>query len=264
MSDRIESDTTLAHLHLIKTDDGSMTLKDQLLDESYRSECGAAIESFHVYLKNSGICDRLLRVHAAHEENLPLRILEYGFGTGLNYLLTASMAATHGKCIQYVGLEKLLLPATVLEPLHLDQSALQCAEFISLCAPLEIRKNWKSLLDWRGSLAESPLPGVYSYPSEFVDLEIVVGQAQFLPTAKFAPFDAIYFDPFSPKSSPDLWNEAVFKQAFHALKPGGTLTTYCVAGAVRRALTNANFQVHRLPGPPAGKRQVLLAVRPED
>jgi tRNA U34 5-methylaminomethyl-2-thiouridine-forming methyltransferase MnmC len=264
MSDRIESETTLAHLHLIKTDDGSTTLKDQLLDESYRSECGAAIESFHVYLKNSGICDRLLRVHAPREENLALRILEYGFGTGLNYLLTASMAATHQKCIQYVGLEKLLLPATVLESLHLDQSAQQCTEFSSLSSPLEIKENWESLLDWRGTLAESPLPGSYSYVSEFVDLEIVVGQAQFLPAAKFAPFDAIYFDPFSPKSCPDLWNETVFKQAFHVLKPGGTLTTYCVAGAVRRALTTANFQVQRLPGPPAGKRQVLLAVRPDE
>ncbi len=264
MSDRIESETTLAHLHLIKTDDGSITLKDQQLDESYRSECGAAIESFHVYVKNSGICDRIARIPASNEEILPLRILEYGFGTGLNYLLTASMAATHRKCIQYVGLEKLLLPATVLESLHLDQSAQQCAEFGSLSSHLEIRKTWESLLDWRGSMAESPLQGCYFYASEFVDLEIVVGHAQRLPAARFSPFDAIYFDPFSPKSSPALWNEAVFKQAFDALKPGGTLTTYCVAGAVRRALAKANFQVHRLPGPPAGKRQVLLAVRPHE
>ncbi len=45
------------------------------------------------------------------------------------------------------------------------------------------------------------------------------------------------------------------------LAEGGTLTSYCVKAAVRRSLQDIGFSVVRLPGPPRGKREVLLATK---
>ncbi len=47
--------TSSAGLHWQITDDGSRTLWDERLDETYHSGCGAVAESLVVYLLNSGV-----------------------------------------------------------------------------------------------------------------------------------------------------------------------------------------------------------------
>ncbi len=74
-------------------------------------------------------------------------------------------------------------------------------------------------------------------------------------------FDIVYFDPFSPKTNPELWTERVLRNAWLALRQGGVLTSYCVKAEVRNTLSRIGFEVHRLPGPPGGKREVLHAVK---
>ncbi len=71
--------------------------------------------------------------------------------------------------------------------------------------------------------------------------------------------DAIYFDAFSPSTNPELWQEKLFAAVKQLLRPDGALVSYCVNGTVRRAFENAGFDVHRVPGPPRGKREVLVA-----
>ena len=70
-------------MQLLKTDDGSYTLIDQGLNESYHSKFGALTESDRVYLHNSGVYRRLV-------DRTPTAILEIGFGTGFNFVHTAS------------------------------------------------------------------------------------------------------------------------------------------------------------------------------
>jgi tRNA U34 5-methylaminomethyl-2-thiouridine-forming methyltransferase MnmC len=71
---------------LVKTSDGSHTLYVPELDEHYHSVYGAVQESEFIFINNGfDSCD-----------TDPLNILEVGFGTGLNALLTAvkSMAGS--------------------------------------------------------------------------------------------------------------------------------------------------------------------------
>ncbi|MFN7014953.1 MAG: SAM-dependent methyltransferase, partial [Bacteroidia bacterium] len=67
---------------LIKTADGSFTLYLKDLDETYHSRHGAEQESMHVFINNG------LRYYLLHQFNNEIAILEVGFGTGLNALLT--------------------------------------------------------------------------------------------------------------------------------------------------------------------------------
>lgn len=75
-------------------------------------------------------------------------------------------------------------------------------------------------------------------------------------------FDLIYYDAFAPEKQPNLWSEEIFEKISRSMKSQGILTTYCAKGEVRRRLQRAGLIVERLQGPPAGKREILRAIKP--
>ena len=93
------------------TADGFDTLYSPVYGQTYPSKHGALIEARHVFLEGSDVAERLA-------QGLPTRVLEVGFGTGLNFLLTAHRAASVNVPLQYVALEKDMLPADVLARLN--------------------------------------------------------------------------------------------------------------------------------------------------
>ncbi len=254
ISKRPTTPTSTVGLHWQITDDGSRTLWNERLDESYHSGCGAVAESLVVYLLNSG-------VHARFARGLESTVLEYGFGTGTAFLLTAADAVLHGTGLRYRALEISLLPAEILGELKLNDSSAYLVDQQDFAELIEVAHGLLSeLVEWRGKLTRSLTSGAYTcFLRENIALEIFVGDA--VDYAKSDCFDAVYFDPFSPASCPELWNPRVFRNAFDSLKEGGTLTSYCVKSSVRHDLSSVGFEVRRLPGPIGGKREVLLATK---
>lgn len=263
--------TALAHLQLMLTDDGSYTLRDSRLDETYHSGCGALAECLHVYLRNSGVealCERRgAGQPPAGEAAAPLRVLEFGFGTGMACLLTMAAGRAHECSLEYVSLEHALLPTEVLSQLRIGEAvALAIARDelpASFAIASELERDW---LAFRASLSAESAEGEFVWEAgRGSRLHLVIGDAaQYAASAherSLAPFDAIYFDAFSPATNPKLWTEQVFANLSNLLKPDGLLVSYCVSGAVRRGLESAGFQVERRPGPPRGKREVLVARR---
>ncbi len=243
-------------LHWQLTDDGSRTLWHEFLDETYHSGSGAVVESWEVYLKNSGVFDRLSQGKAT-------AVLEYGFGTGTAFLLTAATAILHRTQLRYRALELSLLPAAILADLKLNADSLEARLGSGCIGVLDIAQRLVAeLADWRSTLPSDITPGIYSFEAEAqVELELVVGDAAGYRSNGDA-FDAVYFDPFSPETCPTLWTRVVFESVFEALRGGGTCTSYCVKSAVRHELANVGFQVDRLKGPRGGKREVLRATKP--
>ena len=80
---------------VITTSDGSKTIQIEDWDEQYHSIHGAIQESQHVYIKTG--LHHFLNLHNPKE----LRILEIGFGTGLNAFLTALESGQQGFEIHY-------------------------------------------------------------------------------------------------------------------------------------------------------------------
>jgi len=255
--ERSTTPTQSAGLHWQTTDDGSRTLWDEGLNETYHSGCGAVAESLIVYLQNSGIHRRL----RLGQESA---VLEYGFGTATAFLLTAADALMHRVSLRYRALELSLLPAEVFGELNLSgslldpQNASEFGEVLSVAQTLLGR-----LVEWRTTLPARVAQGAYTCSLEQgLELEVVVGNAVDYTAQSGVEFDAIYFDPFSPASCPELWSGEVFQVAFQSLRRGGTLTSYCVKSSVRRELAAVGFDIERLPGPVGGKREVLLAYKP--
>lgn len=227
-------------LQPLPTADGVDTLYSTAYAQTYHSKHGALAEARHVFLKGSGVAARLA-------EGLPTRVLEVGFGTGLNFLVTAHHATQTGAPLYYTALEHDLLPAAVLARLN---------HGTRLGAPA----LHEALLAWRSALPHRVAPGIYPHAfSETLTLTLIAGDATIAPLSA-SEAEAVYLDAFSPDANPELWTPAFLAQLFGTLRPGGRLATYSAKGSVRRTLEAVGFRVARRPGPP-GKREMLVAER---
>jgi tRNA U34 5-methylaminomethyl-2-thiouridine-forming methyltransferase MnmC len=210
----------------ILTGDGSHTLFVPELNETYHSTRGAMQESLHVFLQ-AGFHYML------PSEMQPLRVLEVGFGTGLNALLTWLEAERLNFPVYYEAVEK--YPLTGQETAALNypgQEKLACLH----------RCGWE---------APVVLSSCFTLCKKHVDL------LEYTPTGHF---EVIYFDAFAPAVQPELWHKAVFCKLYEALNPGGALVTYSAKGTVKEALREAGFEVQRLAGA-MGKRHMVRAIK---
>ncbi len=224
------------------TADGSRTLYSPGYQETFRSERGALSEARHVFLEASGVAERL-------RKGQPSQVLEVGFGSGLNFLLSADLATGTGTALEYLALERTLLPDAVVAGLEYARH-LQHPELLA------------AYLTFRSDLPEQVSAGRYRValnPLATLDLLVGEAQSQALPEGWA---NAVYQDAFSPDANPELWSEAFLAKLCLALEPGGFLSTYSVKSLVRRRLAGLGLEVEKRPGPPLGKREMLLARKP--
>ncbi len=221
------------------TDDGSRTLVRTDRSDAYHSGCGAIAESRHVYLQNSGVRDRLADGRAT-------RVLELGFGTGMNALMTIDLAVRYHASLRYVALDLRLPDAETLAGL-LPQTWVDDPRLAD------------SFLAWR-SASDSSIPESLCWsPADNVVLEIRLADFHAFRPDDDAGFDAIYFDPFAPATDPASWSVEIFARMRQSLAPEGRLVTYCVSRRVRDACRDAGLDVRRVAGPSGGKREVMIA-----
>jgi tRNA U34 5-methylaminomethyl-2-thiouridine-forming methyltransferase MnmC len=218
---------------IIITGDGSHTLYVPTLHEHYHSTFGAINESLHVFIKAG-----FLETSGSSKE---INILEIGFGTGLNALLTWMEAERIPVKVNYVA----------IEPYPLDADVWSALNHPDCFCTFSYRKIYHRLheMGWESEEQISPFFSILKTRSLLED---------YLPEPD--KFDLVYFDAFGPDVQPELWTEEIFRKIFLSLKKGGILVTYSAKGSVRRALKNAGFLVEKIPGPP-GKREITRAIK---
>ncbi|MFI5150121.1 MAG: tRNA (5-methylaminomethyl-2-thiouridine)(34)-methyltransferase MnmD [Bacteroidia bacterium] len=216
---------------LKQTGDGSHTLYNEVLNEHYHSHHGALQESLHVFIR-AGL-DKI-----AEPGNI-LRILEIGFGTGLNCLLTLKESLDKNLAVEYTSLEPFPLTPEVATTLNYTQ----LPEFTSLT---DVFLQMHAQPDNTQQLSPA-----FTLVRKLETLD------HFIPSGNYS---LIYFDAFAPQVQPELWTEAVFQKMYACLVPGGILVTYCAKGEVKRNMKKAGFINERLPGPP-GKREMTRAIK---
>lgn len=217
---------------IIKTADGSSTIFLPDWNEHYHSKHGALQEALHVFIK-TGFHHYLQNYHPKQ-----LSILEIGFGTGLNALLTFFEAESSKVKVDYAGVEAYPVSAEEL-------SALDYAEVVPKRNASEVFQK----LHETGWEKWSEISSFFSLCKEKKFFSEISAKDE---------YDLIYFDAFGPRVQPELWSEKVFRNMYSSLREKGVLVTYSAKGDVRRAMEAAGFVVERLPGPP-GKREMLRA-----
>jgi tRNA U34 5-methylaminomethyl-2-thiouridine-forming methyltransferase MnmC len=222
-------------LTVVITADGSKTIYHPVVKENYHSRNGALQESNHVFL-NSG-----LRYYLADKLIEHVAVLEVGFGTGLNFLLTNDFCTGIEIDLSYVGIEAFPLPFDLIEQIDYEQ-------FVSANTWELYKSNYEEALKH-----EVPL-------NQFSNLHIAAIDAQIFTSDKL--FDVVYFDAFASANQPELWTKDFITHIVSFLKPGGVFVTYAITGDLKRTMKSLGLKVEKAPGA-AGKREMLRAIKPE-
>lgn len=212
-------------LQVIKTADGSYSIFNEMLNEHYHSTNGALAESNHVYIENG------LR-YKLKENPDELKILEIGFGTGLNAILSYREGRNHRTKISYTALEPFTLSEEILLQLNFSEF-LNDDEF----------SIWMSM-------------HTQNFQKDYFQLQVLEQTLQ-----EFKPyhtFDLIYFDAFAPSKQPEMWSAEMIGKCSSALAPKGILVSYCSKGEFKRNLQNSGLKIEKLEGP-LGKREIIRA-----
>lgn len=217
----------MSSLKIITTQDGSHSLLNEQLNETYHSVHGAIQESLHVFIKHGLVF--------VSQRKSSIHILEVGFGTGLNALLTLQHSATS---IQYTTLEAFPVEENIWMKLNYVESE-------------DSKKQFEQLHRARWNETEN-------ISSNFVlrKLHTTLQQVEL----ELNQYDLIYFDAFAPNKQPEMWELPVLQKIANAMKSGGLFVTYCAKGQLKRDLKNAGLTVETLQGPP-GKREMVRGVK---
>ncbi|MBT3244585.1 MAG: tRNA (5-methylaminomethyl-2-thiouridine)(34)-methyltransferase MnmD [Bacteroidetes bacterium] len=213
---------------LFVTEDGSHSLKVEGLDETYHSKHGAIQESEHVFIQKG--LDNFAGKH--------IRILELGFGTGLNAFLTYIATRNRNLNVLYTTIEKYPLAAEEYEQLNY---------------PALLKQSGDAFLQMHTSGQDKTIEisGAFHFRKIIADCHDLSFKNN---------FDLVYYDAFGPEVQPDLWEFSTLKLFYNALVQNGQLVTYSAKGQVRRNLKECGFTVERIEGPP-GKREMLRACK---
>ncbi len=217
-----------------ETSDGSKTLYISEMNESYHSSHGALQEAKHVFIKNG--------FNIVY--NCEISILELGFGTGLNLLVTIDefLKTDKNHIVHYHTLEK--YPVTFDEIL--------CLGYDSHFESPKIKNILKQIHQIKWGETVEILPNFFftKFHTDFFELKNI----------DLPKINLVYYDCFGARVQPDLWEKPLFEMVADKMARGGLLTTYSSKGAVRRILQELHFKVEKKQGPP-GKREMINAVK---
>jgi tRNA U34 5-methylaminomethyl-2-thiouridine-forming methyltransferase MnmC len=220
------------HLKIITTSDGSHSLLNTALNETYHSHHGAIQESLHVFIKHG------LAYHVEQFQSSTVRIFEVGFGTGLNAFLTVQFSADRQEKFFYTSIEGFPLPESIWSNLNYAATA-------------DLKNEFQKLhgAQWNGFVEVSP-------GFELKKLHATLQEIELAP----ASFDVVFFDAFAPSKQPEMWEYPMLEKVIDSMAKNGVFVTYCAKGQLKRDLKNLGLQVETLPGPP-GKKEMVRGLK---
>ncbi|WP_172283351.1 tRNA (5-methylaminomethyl-2-thiouridine)(34)-methyltransferase MnmD [Chryseobacterium sp. LAM-KRS1] len=216
------------------TNDGSKTLFINELNENYHSHHGALQEAEHVFIKNG-----LILIN-----DCEINILELGFGTGLNVLVTINeyLKTDKNHVINYFSLEKY----------PINESEIKDLAYFELFDNIEFKEIYHKIhaAEWEKSVEIVENFNLKKIKCDFFELKNI----------DLPKINLVYYDCFGARVQPDLWEKPLFEMVSDKMNVNGLLTTYSSKGSVRRILQELNFTVEKKQGPP-GKREMLNAIK---
>ena len=210
--------------------------------DRYHSEHGGLDQARQVFLAGC-------QLPAAWADAGQWRILETGFGFGLNFLVTwAAWKADprRPRLLHFVSVEAYPVTAEdLLRGLPDDPLLHELGE--------QLAAQWWGLL-----------PGVHrlSFDEGRVLLTLYIGDAEAMLRKQQLTADSVYLDGFSPSRNPGLWSPEVLKNVARHCRRGTSLATWCVAGEVRESLGKLGFELHKVAGIPPKRHNLRASYNP--
>jgi queuine tRNA-ribosyltransferase len=229
---------------VVVTREGARAVVDDETGEVMHPVVGGRVEAETLYLAPSRLRERLQEGGDGAD---PLVVLDVGLGAGSNAVaawLAASSSSPRARRLSLLSFDRTddALRLALEDP-HAADFGLTGETRGAARALLADGRVETALADWR--FVRGELPDTLAAVLE-------------------ASADIVFWDPFSPKSNPLLWNVGAFKSVRRLCRAGATLHTYSAATATRAAMLLAGFAVGT--GDPCGKalQSTVAALDPRD
>ena len=241
---------------------GDVPVSPLFNDVYFSVEDGIAESRYH-FIDGNDLENRFKNL----SENTHFTILETGFGSGLNLLLTADLFlknAPKTAHLHFVSVEGYPLPPNDMKKIL--QLALQSQHAKDLqISPDLIPSILGAYPPPCRGFHYRPLPLSNKSHSKRIHLNLYMGDIkdfiEELHTFPCGVADAVFLDGFAPAKNADMWQDTLFLKLPQLMKTGGTLATFTAAGFVRRSLENNGFIVHKTKGY-GRKRERIIASYP--
>lgn len=250
------------HHELVIFENGRISLKDLALDEAMHSKIGPWEEAHSIYIAQSNLSNRLQVLEGNSE---PLVLFDIGLGLAAN-----SLAALHCRR-QLVEAGKKVRKLRIVS-FENDPEGLKLA--------LKNREQFPFFEGFENLLEELLSKGFWKSPAEEssagelfgpeVTWELCLGDFQNYVENGFGQGlnslhpEVIFYDFYSPKSQPQLWQVEYFAALRRAAHPHAILVTYSVATAVRVAMVLGGFYMGQGVRTPAKLETTVAACRTVD
>ena len=207
-------------------------------DVYFNSEDGLQ-ETEYVFIEHNQLKQRFAALENSH-----FTLIETGFGTGLNFLAVAAHwleLAPISAQLHYISIEK--FPLKLADLIRAQNSWPQFASLSS-----ELAQNYTKLN------AEN---NVFNLAGGRIQLSLQVDDVLNALAKTSCIADAWLLDGFAPAKNSEMWSNALFTHMARLSKNGTTFATFTSAGAVKRGLQTAGFEVQKHAG--FGKKREMLA-----
>lgn len=205
----------------IITADNTETFLNESVGESYHSQTGAVEEALKKYALPCKIKELA--------KTGRIRILDFCFGLGYNSAMAISIALEEN-------------PDCEIEVIGLENDPTILGNIQQVNPPIPYFQHYKQLTPTNLELKDGN-----------VTVKILLGDAR--ERVKELPdnyFDAVFYDPFSPKTMPELWTVPLFEAMYAVMKDSAILATYSCARMVRENMSTAGLFYDE--GPIVGRR----------
>src|SRR3989344_2534103 len=205
----------------IITADNTESFLNQEINETYHSQTGAVEEALRKYAEPCQIKE-LAKTGS-------IKILDLFFGLGYNSAMAIQVAleANPGCQIEVIGIEN-------------DPEIISKIQEVN--PPIGFFQHYKKL-----SLNR------LEFRQGHISVKVILQDVkEAIKKLNENYFDAIFYDPFSPKTSPEMWTTELFTEMYRVMKDSGILATYTCARMARENMAAANLIYD--DGPIVGRR----------
>lgn len=221
----------MAKLSPVRTDDGSLTFHNSDVDECYHTTSGALEEALEKHVIPSGLLSM----------SKDLVIGDVCFGLGYNSIVAMQkfFEKYENGFMQIFAFEN-------------DMDILRKIPELEL--PDEYKPYQDIIVKLLDNVEEETKDYIlYTYFDDNISISLYLGDVRHnILLISDDVFDIVFFDPFSPKKHPHLWELQFFEAIYRSMNIGASLTTYSCARKVREAMTTVGFKVH--DGPSVGRK----------
>ena len=209
----------------VKTKDGSITFFNEYFQDVYNSVTGAMEEAEKKFVIPTKIPE-LAKTGS-------IKILDVCFGIGYNSLLAIHLAKQSNPKvkIEIVGLEN-------------DKEVIE--QIIKMKFKDDLKQEYKIIQE-----AAKACLGLPNKKDKNIKITLILDDARKSVNKLTDLYDAVFLDPFTPKTCPEMWSEPFIKDISKRMQPNSIIATYSCARKVRDAMRAAQLDVH--DGPTGGR-----------